>query len=485
MPEIPIANGFYVSDSLPISHQQCVNFVPIKQQMPSLSQGQLIGTAGIREITDTGGGVDDINRGSHVMGGVPYFVQGSDLYEIERAFVSGVETFTATKLTIAPFVTSIEGTGRVSMADNGTQLMILVPGGKGYIYSVAGGLVEITDLDFTANGDPQYVVFIDGYFACSTDSKKWIVSNLNDGTAWDALDFGTAESDPDPIVAPVVLNNQLYMLGSETTEGFANIGGAGFPFQRNGVYLDKGCYAPFSLVATNQSYYMIGGGTNEKPAVWRFAGGGYQKVSTIAIDEVLSNYSDTALNASFSLAWGNDGQFFIAFIFPDRAFVFNVTTGLWHEQTSGIDVDGVMTQLRWRVNSLVTAYGYLIVGDSQDGRIGILDSDTYQEYDTDIIRLFNTIPIINGGRSFRLPEIELTMESGVGNGVEQPLVSMAISKDAKTWSYERSRRIGAIGVYDRRQIWYRNGRIPRFCVMRFRMSDAVKPVIIRLDVRFA
>jgi len=415
MPEIPIANGFYVSDSLPISHQQCINFIPIAQQLPSLSQRQLIGSDGIRGIEDSGGGSDDINRGAHVMADLPYFVQGSDFYRLDRSFVAGVETFTLVKLTIIPYVTTIEGTGRVSMADNGTQLMILVPGGKGYIYTVMGGLVEIVDPDFTANGNPQYVQYIDGYFACSTDSKKWIVSGLNDGTSWDALDFGTAEADPDLIVAPIVHNNQIFMTGSETTEGFVNIGGAGFPFQRNNVYLDKGCYAPFSLVSTNQRFFMIGGGKNERAAVWQYAGGGFSKVSTIVIDEVLNSYSDNVLEASFAISWAKRGQYYIAFVFTDRAFIYNTTTNLWHEQRSGITIDDNLEQLRWRVNSLVTAYGYTIVGDSQDGRIGILDGDTYQEYETDIIRLFTSPPIFNGTNAFRLPSIEITLESGLGN----------------------------------------------------------------------
>lgn len=479
MPEIPIANGFYISDSLPISHQQCVNFVPIAQQQISLSQRQLIGTAGIRQIADSGGGSSDINRGSHVMAGIPYFIQGNTLYRLNRGFLAGEEVFSLTNLG------SISGTGRVSLADNGVQLMILNPGGDGYIYTIASGLVPINDADFTANGNPQYVVFIDGYFACSTDSKKWIVSALNDGTSWDALDFSTAESDPDPIVAPITHNNQIYLTGSETTEGYVNIGGAGFPFQRNNVFLDKGCYAPFSLISTNQRFFMIGGGTNERPGIWQFAGGNFSKISTIVIDETINDYSENVLQAAFSISWAKSGQYYVGFIFTDRAFIYNMTTGLWHEQRSGIVIDDILEQVRWRVNSLVTAYGYSIVGDSQDGRIGILEENTFQEYDTDIIRLFSSPPIHNQGRSFRLPEIELTMESGVGNGVSEPMVSMAISKDSKTFGYERSKKIGKIGEYKKRQIWYKNGRIPRFCVLRFRISDAIKPVAIRLDARFA
>lgn len=477
MQELPISNGFYISDSLPVSHQECTNWVPIVQQAPSLSVRQLYGSPGIRLIADSGGGLNDVNRGAHEMASIPYFVNGPVLYRLDRNIIAGVEVFSLAS------IGTIEGSGRLSMADNGTQLMILNPGGKGYIYSVAGGLVEITDPDFRASGDPQHVVYIDGYFACSTDSKAWIVSNLNDGLTWDALDFGTAEADPDIIVAPIVHNNQIFLTGSKTTEGFQNIGGSGFPFQRNNIFLDKGCYAPFSLISTNQRFFLIGGGTNEQAAIWSYQNGQYYKVSTIAIDNVLNAYSEAVLNAAFALSWAARGQFFVAFSFIDRTFIYNMTTQVWHEQKSSILNElGDYEQKRWRVNSLVTSYGYVIVGDSQDGRIGILDQNEYQEYGHNIIRVFSTQPIFNGNSPIRIPTIELTMEAGIGNGVENPLVSMAISENAKTFMYERSRPIGKIGRYGQRIIWHKNGRVPKFAVFRFRLSDPIKPVVIRLDM---
>ena len=48
--EIPISNGFYISDSLPIGHQECVNLIPVVQQVTTLSERQLLGSAGIRQI---------------------------------------------------------------------------------------------------------------------------------------------------------------------------------------------------------------------------------------------------------------------------------------------------------------------------------------------------------------------------------------------------------------------------------------------------
>jgi hypothetical protein len=113
------------------------------------------------------------------------------------------------------------------MADNGTQLMILVPGGDGFIYNEADGtpFQQILDAGFTANGAPEIVVFVDGYFVATTDSKTFISSAVNDGLSWNALDAGSAEADPDAIRSAFVFQNQLFIFGSETIEAFQNVGG--------------------------------------------------------------------------------------------------------------------------------------------------------------------------------------------------------------------------------------------------------------------
>lgn len=476
--QFPIANGFYESDSLPISAQQCVNWYPNIVQTQGLSQEALFGTPGVTQLTTTGS-IAEINRGSHVMAGIPYFVNGTTLYRLDRTInPDQSESFSTTVLG------TITGSGRVSMADNGTQLMILVPGGSGFIWVEGTSTFStITDPDFTASGNPQYVVFVDSYFAVTTDSKKWIISQPNDGLSWVATDFATAESDPDAIVAPVVVRNQVMITGSETTEGFQNApNGAGFPFIRSNQFFDKGCFAPFSLVPINNTFMMIGGGTNESPAIWIFSGAGFQKVSTTAIDSELSKLSDSQISESFAVSYADKGAYFVCFIVGANTFCYDIISKRWHERSSHIDGNDV----QWRVKSLVTAYGRLLVGDSVDGRIGELSSIIYTEYGEEIRRVVATQPFSNLGNAVRVPMIELTMESGVGNSDRSdPKVSMDISDDGKSFKYERIRSVGKIGEFDRRQIWYKNGRFPRFVVMRFKMSDPVKPVIIKLEARFA
>ena len=468
---LPIANGFYVSPSLPISAQECTNFYPNINEVPALSQETLFGTAGLEEVASTGT-VQNQNRGSHEMNGVPYFVNGTTFYSLVETIVSGVTVYTLTSYG------TVAGTARVSMADNGTQLMILVPSGAGYIFThTANTFVTITDVDFVANGLPQFVVFIDSYFVVTTNTKKFICSAPNDGTSWNALDYGTAESDPDDTVAPVVFKNQLFIAGSETIEAFQNIGGTDFPFQRTGLFLQKGVYAPYSLINVQDSFMFIGGGSNESPAVWALSGNSTAKVSTVPIDSILQELSSDQLAAVFSWTYAQNGAYFVGFTLPTTTFVYDLTSKRWHERKSV--VSGQLGA--FRVASMVQAYNHVLCGDSIDGRIGLLDPQFYSEYGADIIRTVATQPFQNTMNSFFVPSIELTVESGVGNTtVVDPQISMERSRDGKTWSDPRSRSIGKVGEYDLRAVWRRNGYVNRFEIFRFTLTDQVKPVIIQL-----
>lgn len=464
MPILPIANGFYVSESLPVSAQECVNLYPVINPAPAMSQEILVGTSGLKQIATTGI-IRQISRGSTEMNGVFYTVNGDKLYRMNS-------DLTVDALGV------VSGSGRVSIADNGTQLMILVPNGNGYIYNRSTNtFAQITDVDFTANGAPQYVVFVDSYFLCTTDSKKFIISASNDGTSWNALDFGSAESDPDDIVAPIVYKNQVFIMGTQTGEAFQNIGGADFPFQRNGLFLSKGVYSPFSLITVQDSFMFIGGGVNESPAVWTLSGNSTQKISTPAIENLLQRLTDTERQNIYAWSYAQKGAYFVGFALPNTTIVYDMASQRWHERKSYINSE----QQAYRVASITTAYGKVICTDTVDGRIGEIDPDTYTDYGANIVRSVATQPFQNNMMSMFVTSLELTIESGVGNSdVENPMMIMERSRDGKTWDAPRPRSMGKVGEYDRRAIWRRNGRVSRFEVFRFTTSEAVKVVIIQL-----
>ncbi len=478
---IPL-DGFYESDSLPILAQQCDNwFVNVPQAAGALSPSNLLGCAGIDFIV-TSGEIKQANRGAHVKSGIPYFLNGEFLYRLDRTFnEDNIAEYSLIQLGEIP------GTERAWFADNGNQLMILV-GGKGYIVDESSVPVfqEITDPDFNAVGTPETLVYIDSFFVVSTNEKKILKSASNDGLNWNALEFGSAESDPDAIAAIHVYNNKLYVMGAEVSgEEFQNLGLPGFPFQRTGFFIDKGCYAPFSVISTNNSFMWIGGGENEKAAIWTLSGNAAQKVSTTAVDVALQSYNDQEISRAFAYSYAQEGAYFVGFALPDRTFEFNTVTGKWNERTSQVtNTKGVTNKTAWRANSIVTAYGLTFCGDSQDGRIGSVDIDVYSEYGEEIIRTFSTQPLSDLGNAISIPYLELTMESGVGDfETVEPKIRMSTSSDSKKFANELSRNLGRIGEFYKRTYWTKLGRFPRWAVIKFVMSDKVKPVVIKLEAK--
>ena len=473
---LPIANGSYESESLPISAQSCINWYANIVQTQGLSEETLFGTPGINQLA-TSGTKEQVNRGSGKIGATPYFINGTTLWRLNKAGVD-VEVFDL------ELMGTIPGEKRVFTATNGTQLMIVTEG-RGWIFTEdPDSLVEILAGSFTANGTPETVEFISSYFVCTTDQKKAIISAQNDGTSWNALDFISAEADPDPLSGLVAFKNQLFLMGTETTQVAAPIATSGVPLQiQPGYEIAKGLSAPHSVVVVNDSIMFIGAGKNESPAIWVIQGGAVQKVSTTAIDTKLQNFSADDIESSFAIPYAQKGAYFINFYLPDTCFSFNTITGRWNEiQSDIVDIFGNVQTIRSRVNTIITGYGRVLVADSQDGRVGEMSPEFFTEYGESIKRTLVTQPFSNNGFSFSVNKLEATFEAGVGDSITvNPVVRMSRSKDGKTFSDERSRFLGKRGEYNKRSIWPRLGRVGRFELFKFVFSDPVKPAFIKLE----
>jgi len=475
---LPFTNGFYQSRSLPLSAQRCVNWYTNVSETQTLSRECLFGTPGISMID--AGQMLEPNRGSHVMSEIPFFVNGNTLYRLNRTVNPDLtESFSVDSLG------TIEGSGRVSMADNGLQLCIVVPGGKAYIFTQSpDSLVEITDPDFA--GPAETVVFIDGYFVFNkTNSNIIFHSELRDGTAYNALDFAEAEADPDNTVALHVHRNTLYVLGKETIEPYSNVGSTEFVFApiRGGV-LNKGLRSTFGVHEFNQSFAFIGSGADEGEAIWLFQGGGLTKISTIPVDVLLQNATPEQLNESYVFYHSLNGAHFFGITFGAKTLSFDSTATkygsrmIWHERSSRIDE----SDIQWRVSTLVNAYNRTLVGDIVDGRIGELNDEAYQEYGNVIVRLCAGQPFENTGVSMNIAQIEAVFDAGSGTLVNNPLVGMDYSDNGgRSFSDKLFRGLGKIGEYGRRTIWRRLGRFSRSRVLRFHFSENSNPSFLKLE----
>ena len=471
---VPIPLGFYQSPSPTLSIQRCINWIPTVMEKAALNQTALLQPSGVVLTTQTDLGAC---RGSHEMADVPYFILGNSLVSMTE---TGVLTNHGT----------ISGSVRASTADNGSKLTIVVPGGDAYVFNAATNvLTQITDVDFQTSDS---VRFYRGFFVfTTTDGKQLFVSNLNTPLTFDALDFGSAEGDPDRIITQVVDHDELSVIGSQTTEVFRNVGGVGFPLQIiPGAFTQKGAHSKYGAVKFDSTYLFIGGGENELSAIWRqSSSSSAAKISTDAIDNAIQKFNKDEIAQSFTMTFSKKGQFFAVFSFnstriPSQTFVYNGTASalsgspVWFEFQTGIDDNS------WRVNAIVKAYGRLWCGDSIDGRIGELVDNVYTEYGNAVLRQAAFKPFSANDTTLFAGQLSATFQSGVGLTVGQgsnPIARMDFSKNNQTWSNEFSRSIGKIGEYGHETIWNKQGLIPKFRTIRFSVTDPINANLIRVS----
>lgn len=496
--DIPISQGFYVSESLPISAQRCVNWRPNIPQTSTITVDNLFPVPGIVEHTPK---VNNVScRGEHNMAGIAYFVIGAQLFRQNLVIGTEGETFNLELLG------TIEGTARVFMADNGTQLCItavpqgIITLGKSYIFTDDPDvLTEITDSGF--DGPAISMVYSNGFFVfAAVSGKKFFNSPLNNGLGtYDPFDFSTAEVDPDQIRSLISNNSNglLYVAGSITTQVFRDIGRTPSPFAPLSTAINIGITAPHSAVLFADGFMMVGAGENQSPSVWLITGNTKRKISTIAIDNALNKLSANQAFNIVSWTYSENGAFFYGMTLPDTAFVYDLTNNRWHERQSikGVELD------QYRVSGMIEAYGRIMVGDLQDGRTGSLNSDVDLEYGRLVHRFVTSRPFDNNGNPIRINSIEAVCETGVGltaditvetgetdlgeiltgTGGLDPQITLSYSKDdGRTFFGDRSRSLGKEGETRIRQEWRRSGNYPDTVVLKFEVTAPNRAVLIKV-----
>jgi hypothetical protein len=414
-------------------------------------------------------------RGMWQFGSLGYVVSGSSLYKIDTAWN-------------ATLLGAVNGSGPVTMADNGTQLFIAC-NPSGFIYnSTTGVFAQITDADFPGAQDVSY---LDSYFIFSQPgTQKFWVTSLLDGLAIDPLDFASAEAAPDALVRQVVDHREVWLFGTDSIEIWYDAGLADFPLARiQGAFLEVGCDAAQSVAKLDNSLWWMGGDKRGRGVVYR--ANGYQgiRVSTEAVEYAIQNYS--VISDAIAFTYQQEGHAFYVITFPTegKCWAYDVSTQKWHERAGF--TDGVFT--RHRANCQMSFNNTIVVGDFENGNIYEYDLDTYSDNGTiqRWLRSWRALPSgANNGKRTRHNSLEVMCESGVGLVTGQgndPQIQLRWSDDGgHTWSNYHAKSMGPIGEFGRRIIWRRLGTTNKLRDRVYEISgtDPVKISIIgaELDV---
>ena len=458
MKQVPIFGMGYKAKSANVTAQTRVNMY--LEILPDKDKTQAVayGTPGLTLLADLG---DTPFRCLQSLGNYVYGVHRGTFYQITNA---GVATSKGTLLTT---------TGRCGIDNNGSQI-IVVDGTYGYTYTIATDtFAQIADADFPG---ADTVTFNDGYFIVNEpDSGRFFLSALYDGTSWDALDFATAESNPDNLVSVVADHGELILLGDISTEFWSNTGNVDFPYTRmSGAAVEWGLAARWSIAKFDNSLIWLAKNRMGKVQVTRLAGYQPQRVSTFDIENIINSYSSVSDATGFSYLHNGHPFYQINFPTAGESWLYDGASNVWSKMVSS-------GMTRHRAEIATYFLNRTIVSDNSNGRLYNIDGNEYTENGEEIVSEITTKHVAEGLERIFIHALQVDIEPGVGLATGQgadPQIMLQVSRDGgHTWGAEMWRGMGKIGKYKTRALWTRLG-MSRDFVFRFRISDPVKRAIL-------
>jgi len=457
----PMFGNGIASKSLPVTAQRRLNCYFENRPDGDKTSVAVFGTPGLVKKATLAATV----RGLYGRQSTLYAVASNQLYSLDTAFnITSLGTVSTT-------------TGSVGIASNPSQL-IVVSGTYGYLYNYStGAFTQITSAGFP-NG-AQTVTFVGGYFVCEQPGTQYFwVSDLFDGSTWNALSFASASQSSDLIKAVDSLIGNLVLFSERHTEFWQNVGATPEPFQPIiSATSEVGLAAVFSRAHVNQTICFLGMNPQGAPQVAQIQGYNITIISTTDLDDIMANMS--TVSDAVGLSYVVDGHPMYQLTFPtaDRSFLYDTSTGIWSEVQSG-----VTAQYSTRHYAQYGTYfnSRAVVSDYRNGNLYWFDTNSYDDNGSVILREVITRHGSIDFNVFTVDEIYLDMETGVGLKTGQgssPIITMEVSKDnGATWSTPRQLSVGALGNYHNRVVARRFGSSRDF-VFRFRMTDPVKFVI--------
>lgn len=371
----------------------------------------------------------------------------------------------------------------VTGANTLTYTMLSTPASNATIvgsYSVTSSFVRVTE---NLIGTPIDITFGDGYFILGYAPGQFQITSSYDGTTLDALDFATAESNPDGLLRVLYDHGELVLLGTSTIEFWSNTGGQDFPYSnQRGSTLQFGLAAKYSLVQYNDSIAGLMKNSMGQVQIMLMRGHAISAISSQEVDALINNdqiYPAVADATAFGHMLGGHPMLQISFPSAMKSWNFDQSTQLWSEMESGLDGG------RHRAEIQADYLNKTRVTDYSNGNVYTLDANVYTDNGMPIAReiITKTMTI---GQNQRIAVHRIGIDCQTGNGLENgqgstPQVMMQISKDSgRTWGNEIWATSGKIGEYLTRLFWTRCGS-SRFWTFKWRITDPVKVVLTFTD----
>lgn len=350
----------------------------------------------------------------------------------------------------------IDGGGPVSWAASAREVVV-TRGATAYSYNG----FNLQPISFPDAADVTSVTFLAGLFVFArANTHRFYWSAVLDSRTIDALDFASAENEPDELLDTVRVGDYLFLLGQNSTEVWAPGGTVDAPFRRiEGRLYGKGVISTGCAWEQDNSLTFVG----HDGMVYRIAEVP-QRISDHGIEERIQE-SGSVLAFTFI----HEGHNFFCIRLDLGTFVFDAATGQWCEFQT-------YNRSNFRVRCAATQGRTVLLGDDQAGKVWTLAG--HEDGTDPVVKQFTGAFPLKGGKE-TVDSLDVEANTGhtdllSGQG-SQPILEMRASRDATaTWGTYRQANLGSQGRYRTRTRYRRVGSFDApGAVFDFRCSDPV------------
>lgn len=363
--------------------------------------------------------------------------------------------------------------GRCDVANNGAQTIFVDGTDQARLLDTS----NLSSVYITLPESFGSVCYLDSYFiGCADGTQKFYISGQYDGTTWNALDFASAESNPDNLLRVFSDHGQLMLFGQFTVEVWGNNGAQDFPFQRVATPTEWGLAAKWSVAKLDNAVAFLGRNRLGQVQVVMMTGYTPQRISTNDIERIIN--SDSSYPDATAYSYLINGHSMYVLNVSGRTFMFDLLSNLWSELKSG---EGR------HLSEMSTSFlGRTLVTDYSNGNIYNLTEDVYSDNGTASVLSITGKHLTNDRELLVVHDIEIDMEHGVGLQSGQgsnPQLMFSVSKNGgHTFGAVRNVDIGAVGDYTTRTRISRLGQCRDF-VFKLSISDPIKRAITGVYLR--
>lgn len=391
-------------------------------------------------------------HGLHVVDDRLFVVAGTTLYEVSSA------DSVVSRGTVA-------GGTTVSMADGVGQLAI-VNGTQLSVFSLStSAITNVTSAGWLGS---DVVQVLKGYFIfVEPDEDKFYISSVDDATTLDTLEFDSADTQPDDVITAIVNRQELYLMGSISTEVWIYSGDPDFPFNRyQGTPIDVGVVGVRAACRAADSIVWVGKTVTGGPYVYVLEGYQPRRISTQTVEQALKTCTD--LTQVRMWAYQDAGGEFVSLDGPGMSttWVWDAATRLWHERAELSAGEWTASRIEHAAARNGTQY---VAGGTKLYKL----SRDYHDLAGDALVRERTFPHLIAPdfdvRQYRQLELRCT------TGEEAATITLEVSNDGgQVWHSPLSRSLGATGARTHRVRWMPLGTCPAggSRVFRLRCSSA-------------